>query len=48
VRLPDALRRIEARTGALSDAIARKYFSHVAAQQQVGLGEGEIAAEAAA
>jgi uncharacterized circularly permuted ATP-grasp superfamily protein/uncharacterized alpha-E superfamily protein len=48
VRLPDALRRIEARTGTLSDAIARKYFSHVATTQQVGLGEGEMAAEAAA
>jgi uncharacterized circularly permuted ATP-grasp superfamily protein/uncharacterized alpha-E superfamily protein len=48
VRLPDALRRIEARTAALSDAIARRYFSHVAPQQQLGLGEGEVAAEEAA
>jgi len=48
VRLPDMLRRIEARTGALSDAVARRYFSHVAPQQQVGLGEGEVAAEQAA
>lgn len=49
VRLPDALRRIEARTGALSDAIARKYFSHVPPLRQVGLGENEEQpAEAAA
>ena len=48
VRLPDALRRIEARTGALSDGIARRHFSHVAPQSQLGLGEGEMAAEAAA
>jgi uncharacterized circularly permuted ATP-grasp superfamily protein/uncharacterized alpha-E superfamily protein len=48
VRLPDALRRIEARTAALSDAIARRYFSHVAPHQQVGLGEGEVSAEEAA
>jgi uncharacterized alpha-E superfamily protein len=48
VRLPDMLRRIEARTAALSDAVARRYFSHVAPQQQVGLGEGEVVAEQAA
>lgn len=48
VRLPDTLRRIEARTGTLSEAIARRYFSHVAPQQQLGLGEGEMAAEEAA
>jgi uncharacterized alpha-E superfamily protein len=43
VRLPDMLRRIGARTDALSDAVARRYFSHVPPPQSVGLGEGEVA-----
>jgi uncharacterized circularly permuted ATP-grasp superfamily protein/uncharacterized alpha-E superfamily protein len=49
VRLPDTLRRIGARTDALSDAISRRYFSHVPPPQSVGLGEGEMdSTEAAA
>ncbi len=38
VRLPDPLRRIAERTAALSEAIARRYFSHVAPSRAVGFG----------
>ncbi|MDW8444387.1 MAG: circularly permuted type 2 ATP-grasp protein [Acetobacteraceae bacterium] len=38
VLLPKALRGIAERTGALSDAIARRYFSHVPASRRVGFG----------
>jgi uncharacterized circularly permuted ATP-grasp superfamily protein/uncharacterized alpha-E superfamily protein len=48
VRLPDTLHRIAARAGALSDAVARKYFSHVPPAQSVGFGQGEMASEEAA
>jgi len=38
VRLPEPLRGIADRTGALSEAIARRYFSHVPASRAVGFG----------
>ncbi|MFQ3622832.1 MAG: circularly permuted type 2 ATP-grasp protein [Acetobacteraceae bacterium] len=39
--LPSALAAVAARTAALSEAIARRYFSHVPATQAVGFGEEE-------
>lgn len=39
VRLPARLRALSAQVGALSEAIARRYFSHVPVAQALGVGE---------
>ena len=39
VRLPPRLAALSAQVGALSEAIARRYFSHVPVSQAVGVGE---------